>query len=71
MKKIRTNKNNVKIEETEAYLDDLYLLVAATLFGVQTNGDIRPFEATQRTLRSLIENDEKENLKNYAWDRVA
>ena len=71
MKRIRINKEDEMIEETETYLDELYLMVAATLFEAQSNGDIRPFEGTKRTLLSLIENKGQENLQRETWSLVA
>ncbi len=71
MKKMKTNKEDVIIEETETYLDDLYLMVAANLFKAQSKGDIRPFEATQRTLRAMIEGKEQEDILSESWSLVA
>ncbi len=59
------------IEETETYLDELYLMVAATLFEAQSNGDIRPFEETNRTLLSMINSKGQEDLQHESWNLVA
>ena len=71
MKKIRINKEDEMIKETETYLDELYLMVAATLFEVQSNGDIRPFEESKRTLLSMINSKGQEDLQHESWNLVA